>query len=921
MKTVIDSLDVIFRRVSPEFVMDSYLKSLVNTERPVMSVSDIDRDTFYRFSRQTIPNLSRDEIDWLHDYLDQKMTEENDRSGKRNIFRLLTSFSKEVLQENYGDPVCEKEHILKWRDTYLRLGQDIFTTSYLAAKDQRSGRRRSYYAWPAVIRSNHPQIGELLKQGLSENHYHLYGSVPVFQLSWVSLMNHPRSCLAFEKEQKAAAKFRENLMPALSTSHRDRQMTWTERIRLAAWIRVKLFFRLMEIARAKRSGASCANVDHDRRMLEEMRNFLVCRGKQNQEVCHLIERAGVTYGKKVPLRSGQQKYLDYAYPEFLNDDRNEGYCRLFVGERFFLYCCFYICFAENGCFTEDEMNLFYLYLLIKSNLRSELIQVNGRVGFYNFAEYQDRKQMFWFRYPEYKSEAYRMAVIGNIRSNRLNSLELRITPGNTKEDLLDHIYKIDREMYFSGHSCPEEERGPRFPTSEDVMSYGKNTNYFYVLHFPKRKLERVSGERIHTGRMPIRNRDVRRKTKRQALAMARALIRYDYLCYRIRGIDGCSAEIGCRPETFATEFRFLRSFVPLRAGMRPQKETQAIEPLLSATYHVGEDFLELADGLRAVDEAVRFLNLRRGDRLGHALALGIDAEKYYRGKNAFLIVSKQDRLDDLVWLLFRSRDLGVSVSSDLEFGLTQEAEALLNHVYGNYFDRAGMAGNLQMYYESWRLRGDHPSLYEGADLYAGKRGTWAGTLAGSCISVKHQYELYKENISENVILNKNICSLMYGYHYDFEVRKRGQEPVNVEIRRDYVKLVTAMQDGMIRQLAYLGISVECNPSSNVLIGPFDRYDEHPIFRFNRAVLSEDSGDNDAGSRIELCVSVNTDDQGVFDTSLENEYALLACSLEKQRKEGDVPRYSPSVIWQYLNYLRSMGEMQVFPKAFKSREDE
>lgn len=41
------------------------------------------------------------------------------------------------------------------------------------------------------------------------------------------------------------------------------------------------------------------------------------------------------------------------------------------------------------------------------------------------------------------------------------------------------------------------------------------------------------------------------------------------------------------------------------------------------TYHTGEDFLDIVDGLRAIDEAMLFLQMEKGERLGHAMALGV----------------------------------------------------------------------------------------------------------------------------------------------------------------------------------------------------------------------------------------------------------------------------------------------------------
>lgn len=104
---------------------------------------------------------------------------------------------------------------------------------------------------------------------------------------------------------------------------------------------------------------------------------------------------------------------------------------------------------------------------------------------------------------------------------------------------------------------------------------------------------------------------------------------YDNLQSRLKGIDACSNEIGCRPENLATEFRFLRNYdSPL--GEKWNRNISEIRKNLRVTYHVGEDFLDVCDGLRAVDEAVEFLELGNGDRIGHGLVLGLDSGTYYK---------------------------------------------------------------------------------------------------------------------------------------------------------------------------------------------------------------------------------------------------------------------------------------------------
>lgn len=110
---------------------------------------------------------------------------------------------------------------------------------------------------------------------------------------------------------------------------------------------------------------------------------------------------------------------------------------------------------------------------------------------------------------------------------------------------------------------------------------------------------------------------------------------------------------------------------------------------------------------------------------------------------------------------------------------------------------------------------------------------------------------------------------------------------------------------MIQKLACIGIGIETNPSSNYLIGTIAKYEEHPILRFNSRKLKPSNG----GSN--LCVSINTDDQGIFDTLLENEYGLMALALKKATDENMNHIYDIEDIYEWIDYVRGMGIDQVF----------
>ena len=76
----------------------------------------------------------------------------------------------------------------------------------------------------------------------------------------------------------------------------------------------------------------------------------------------------------------------------------------------------------------------------------------------------------------------------------------------------------------------------------------------------------------------------------------------------------------------------------------------------------------------------------------------------------------------------------------------------------------------------------------------------------------------------------------------------------------------------------------------------DRYAEHPITVLNNSYLK-------AKPDSMIDVSINTDDQGVFATSLEKEFTLMALALEKEKDRDGNPLYSTVDIYRWLDSIR------------------
>ena len=48
---------------------------------------------------------------------------------------------------------------------------------------------RNDFRWDFVIGHNNQQLNSLVRRGISDHHFHLFASLPYFQVSWINLMN------------------------------------------------------------------------------------------------------------------------------------------------------------------------------------------------------------------------------------------------------------------------------------------------------------------------------------------------------------------------------------------------------------------------------------------------------------------------------------------------------------------------------------------------------------------------------------------------------------------------------------------------------------------------------------------------------------------------------------------------------------
>lgn len=229
-------LETVFRKVTPESVYNS----IINDDDPLFKkystlYNNFTRDSFFQFSKGLYSNYSKDEIDNIYDMMID--TANFNSFCPKSLFNLLVSYAEKVLVTDDRFPVVNYNEILNWREMTNKLGQDIFTTAYLAYSDINNCETTKVFSWDAVLKTNNNRLHNILNKGMSENHFHLHGSTRVFTLSWICDMNY------FEKISSICEKF-DKPLSRYEISSEKISNTITKELQQAAIIRALLFKRI-----------------------------------------------------------------------------------------------------------------------------------------------------------------------------------------------------------------------------------------------------------------------------------------------------------------------------------------------------------------------------------------------------------------------------------------------------------------------------------------------------------------------------------------------------------------------------------------------------------------------------------------------------------------------------------------------------
>ena len=370
------------------------------------------------------------------------------------------------------------------------------------------------------------------------------------------------------------------------------------------------------------------------------------------------------------------------------------------------------------------------------------------------------------------------------------------------------------------------------------------TELSLVAHFikkpPKPILDRARG---------CRDSELRLSLVMQARALGLLLQGSQIARALVRGVDAASNELHAPPEPFAPAFRLARA-----AGI-PR-----------ATFHVGEDFRHLISGIRAVAEALAFLDLRSGDRVGHATALGIAPDLWAARSAERTYLTRSEALDDAVFAHRRLSECGGHEREVLKLG--DRIAALSGMLYGVPRSPATL-------HRAWELR-----RLDALETRAVER---AVSRAGSPLNASQVAKqarrlatitLDRRRATEFALIAEEVAEAGAAYEI-YALRQRlgheaWQAKVEVEGGLVSTEALVILQDSVLADVNRRGVAIEALPTSNTRISFYETIGEHHIFRW--------LGLKGPALANRPTIVIGSDDPGIFATNLRNEYGAVAAAL-------------------------------------------
>ncbi len=362
-----------------------------------------------------------------------------------------------------------------------------------------------------------------------------------------------------------------------------------------------------------------------------------------------------------------------------------------------------------------------------------------------------------------------------------------------------------------------------------------------ILHFLKLREAKLPGGRVRLHADPrqiahgCRFGAYAYERQKEAVAIETALAHMPEVLLVLRGIDIASSELAVPIWALAPFLLRVRRASDNAATALHRYRPNWRLKRFGMTLHAGEEFRRLSEGMRHVHELLEFHVLCAGDRIGHGLAVGTDAGRWARD-HSVTTQPAEERLDDLLWEIDRYENGDFPLDAARVEYVRGQARDLANQLYARAVD-ISMLGRA-------RILRHNPLVLD---------------------RIGYPF-------TSGIVPDEPIEKLVHEHLTHSGLFLRGQRPLDIATNETEIRMLTHAGKWIRQEIATREITIEANPSSNMLIADMQTVEEHPAFRFQPLPRRPDDGEPP------VHLSVNTDDPISFATSLAHEFAYLYGAL-------------------------------------------
>lgn len=801
------------------------LISKISSEFKVRNIDEIKLifDKYYNIINK-LGKINENDVynEYLHSIENVSTCLISHRDGK-----IVYKYWRNALDEEFLGPYDDLKKVEIFHNISKMISMDLFVVMYLVKNNKKIDQLYNFYSNICLADM---QLDDVLVKGVAENHVHASATFN-FNLTWEQIVNE---------------KVDYNLLSKMKFScvvDQEFKVNPVKYIKYATILRILFCLFLSETYKKDNCKFSeflggGFNKEDDEKGTKLNDNFQQLFDSENiNEINEFELNNTLNLIKKYYsiIRGDSEKDIVFLILNECNGIKT-------YGENILLFKCieYMKTIGEKDVLFKEG---FFNYIRIKNEFYGQLVQRKVIDGLDNFQEHFHRGTAFIYESQRNNMEYYKLMLRTIFQNEYLRKIELRFS---IYEE--NYLKKMVLEILLAYKMVLDED------FIEDEIEIPK---LGIIFHLIKQRDETLYNkcwlrfdEENEMSYSEISFKKNQELYKKQINTVKKLRDEIPYLSYFILGIDAASLENNTPVEVFAPVYSIARDSKddPL---INFDSEGRAIKnKSLAFTFHAGEDFRHIISGLRRMYELIEYCKFHSGDRIGHGTALGISAEKWTKN-NPVIIIPRGEYLNNLLWIwAIYSKQIENNLKVNLY--LEQEIYRIAKDIFQ---DMSGITTTMLYYayknrFKEFKRKFDDKEVCNEDDVN------------------EKDYKIFCIRAKKDHRIIWDIEKINHAYQCACYL-KCIDEPIFVSVKEMDIGIIKDMQNYLINVLAYKGIIVEVNPSSNAVIGEMEEMFENQAYKINKINNKEHNN---------IMISINSDDPMIFNTNISNEYAYMYYGL-------------------------------------------